>query len=128
MLTAEVIVPLKIQKPALELYPTLALLEQARVLGHSEKSGRYGSQDWLTNETRSHTRELGAALRHINAHLAGVDRDHDSGLYHLAHAGCRVAIALEMLIREIGLDDRHKPTREQIEKIQLYLRANLMQP
>ena len=47
-----------------------------------------------------------AALRHIYAWTWGEDKDPESGLSHLAHAGACVCMLLDYEMNEIGEDDR----------------------
>jgi hypothetical protein len=54
------------------------------------------------------SRYYGAALRHLNKWNSGVDVDDESGLPHLAHAGCCIAFLLASQISGHGTDDRFK--------------------
>lgn len=47
-----------------------------------------------------------ALQRHLLAFWAGEDKDLESGLYHLAHAGWHCLALLTFLIRKKGTDDR----------------------
>lgn len=77
----------------------------------------YGANKYKTDtETGDHnwrrgfvwSRLIGATLRHVFAHMAGEDRDPESGLLHIAHAGCCIMFLLEFSIVGKGSDDRYK--------------------
>jgi hypothetical protein len=53
------------------------------------------------------SRLLAAAFRHIVAHMQGKDIDEESGLRHLAHAGCCVMMLLTNIIEGRSDDDRY---------------------
>jgi len=91
-------------KPPLELLDRVALVETALVLRHGEQ--KYGAFNW--RKGLSQRRALGAALRHIYAHLDREDIDQDSGLLHLAHAMCELMFAIRMHQTRPDLDDRCK--------------------
>lgn len=90
-------------KPPFELLDAYALEHVARVLAYGEK--KYGAFNWRRGLTQRQT--LGAALRHIFAHLDGEDGD-ESGELHLAHAMCEIMFALRMWRDRNDLDDRYK--------------------
>jgi hypothetical protein len=90
-------------KPRLELLPPDALITVAKVFG-------YGAQkyaDWNWCEGFKWSRLHGAALRHLLAWQSGEDVDPESGLPHLAHAGCCVLMLLAHQLRKLGVDDRY---------------------
>lgn len=66
------------------LHPTF-LEDVAKVLAHGAK--KYGAGNW---KALKHGREryVGALLRHIIAYSQGERVDAETGLPHLAHAGC----------------------------------------
>lgn len=80
-------------KPRLELVPPKALLAVGAVLGYG--AVRYGAENWRRVE-HAESRYLGAALRHVLAHLDGERVDPDSGKPHLAHAACSLLFVLEL--------------------------------
>lgn len=91
-------------KPRMSLLDRHALEEIARVMGFGAK--KYAAHNWRKGLEMS--RLLDAALRHINAYNDGEDKDPESGLSHLAHAGCCVMFALRMEKDRPDLDDRFK--------------------
>ena len=69
----------------------------------------YGARKYAAHNYRlgmAWSRLLGAALRHLLAWGRGEDLDKESGLPHLAHAGCCVLMLLDAQIQGIGQDDR----------------------
>jgi len=90
-------------KPPLELLDPIALRETAKVLLYGER--KYAAYNW--RKGLSQRRTLGAALRHIYAHLDGEDLD-ESGELHLAHAMCEIMFAIRMYYDRPDLDDRYK--------------------
>lgn len=89
----------------------LDLLSTAWITGVGEVLAfgcrKYAAHNWRLGLQQS--RLLGAALRHIFAHLAGEDRDRESGLLHLGHASCCIMFAFEMHQTRPDMDDRYKP-------------------
>ncbi len=78
-------------KPKLELLPTKPLEDIAKVLEFG--ANKYGENNWqLVPQGRK--RYAGAALRHLFAWMRGEVNDPESGLPHLAHAGCCVLFLL----------------------------------
>ena len=66
-----------------------------------------GDWNWARGFKRS--RLFGALLRHVFASLRGEDKDSESGLSHMAHAGCCVLFILFAERVGVGEDDRrHK--------------------
>lgn len=69
---------------------------------------KYSADNWKLGF--SYKRGLNAALRHLNAFIGGEELDGESGLSHLAHAGCsleHVIWTYDRLPREVW-DDRFK--------------------
>lgn len=88
-------------KPPMMLLDKYALEQIALVLA-------YGAQKYSKNNWRNGievTRLLDAAIRHIYA-SDYEDIDAESGLPHLAHAGCCIMFALWMRTYKPHLDDR----------------------
>jgi hypothetical protein len=92
-------------KPRTDLLPWRPIRAIAEVLGFGSR--KYAAHNWRKGIAIS--RLLGAAIRHIFAYLNGEDKDPESGLSHLAHAGCCIMFALEMEETRPDLDDRWKP-------------------
>ena len=91
-------------KPPLELIPTAALLEIAKVLEFGRK--KYAADNW--RQGFAWRRLIGACLRHLYSFSSGEDKDPESGLSHLAHAGCCVLFLLEHYLMDLGEDDRYR--------------------
>jgi hypothetical protein len=92
------------EKPRLDLLPTEALEEIAKVLTFGAK--KYNDNNWRAGF--KWTRVLGALLRHLFAWSRGEDLDPETGLSHMAHAGCNVLFLLTFVLTESGVDDRWK--------------------
>lgn len=65
---------------------------------------KYGDWNYLFGTNWS--RYYDACQRHLNAYWSREDNDKDSGLPHLAHAGCCVIILLIYQLLGIGKDNR----------------------
>ena len=91
-------------KIPLELLPTQAIEEIAKVL----QMGREKYSAWNWAQGFKWSRLVGAALRHLFAWMRGEDKDRESGLSHLAHAGCCILFLLQHEISNLGEDDRYK--------------------
>lgn len=91
-------------KIPLELLPAPALEAIAEVLEFGRK--KYASWNWAKGF--NYSRLIGAALRHLFAFARGEDRDPESGLSHLAHAGCCVLFLITHERCRLGTDDRYK--------------------
>ena len=91
------------EKPPMDLLPSLALFEVARVLGKGTK--KYGRFNWRNGLNIG--RCIAAALRHIFQYLAGEDFDAETKMHHLACAGCEILFALQFCLEDRkDLDDR----------------------
>lgn len=74
-----------------DLLPKGALEEIVEVLGYGAR--KYSADNWkLVPDARS--RYFAAAMRHIMAWHSGEEKDPESGLSHLAHAGCSILFLL----------------------------------
>jgi len=91
-------------KVRMELLSVDALTDIAEVLTFGAE--KYDSHNWRKGFEWS--RLYGAILRHLTSHMNGEDRDPESGLSHLAHAGCGLMFLLEHEKRKLGVDDRYK--------------------
>lgn len=98
-------------KPRMELLDWYAMEQIARVLSYGAekytKGGVRGEHNW--RKGLSFSRLLGAVLRHLFAYLCGEDKDPETGLSHLAHAGCGIMFLLWHEKNRPDLDDRYKP-------------------
>lgn len=92
------------EKVPTHLLPTAPLVEISKVLGFGAK--KYARHGWRAGMDWS--RVYGAILRHLFAWEQGEDLDPETGLPHLAHAGCEVLFLLEYAKRGLGKDDRFK--------------------
>jgi hypothetical protein len=89
-------------KPRMDLLDQHALHEISRVLGYGTQ--KYAAHDW--RQGLQYSRLIGAALRHLHAFNDGEDKDSESGLSHVAHAGCCIMFLLWMEQNRKDLDDR----------------------
>ena len=94
-------------KPPMHLLDRYALEEIAKVLAFGAQ--KYAAHNWRNGIETS--RLISAALRHLMAYNDGEDLDPETGLSHLAHAGCCVIFALWMKKHHPELDDRWKGYR-----------------
>lgn len=94
-------------KPPMSLLDRYALEQIANVLAFGAK--KYAKHNW--RKGLEYSRLLDAALRHLLAFADGEDNDPESGLSHIAHAGCCVMFLLWMSKNRTDLDDRHKSCR-----------------
>jgi len=79
-------------KPRTDLLPPRALLAVSRVLALG--AAKYGADNW--HRCQEPARYLGAALRHVFAHMAGEKVDAESGESHLTHAACCLLFLMEL--------------------------------
>jgi hypothetical protein len=89
-------------------YEYLTMVAQVFDFG-AKKYGRYnyrGGMEW--------SRVGDAALRHLNAFMNGEDNDEESGMSHLGHAGCCIAMLAFYKLKGVGLDNRPKPTLQPV--------------
>jgi len=91
------------EKIRLELFPTEALNEIGKILTFGAK--KYSDWNWAKGFKWS--RLIGASLRHLLAWKAGVNKDEETGISHLAHLGCCVLFLLQHELKGLGTDDRH---------------------
>lgn len=93
-------------KTRFDLIPYAAVGEIADVLAFG--ADRYGANNWCRGTDWS--RYFAALCRHVFAWWRGEDKDPDSGLSHLAHAGCCLLFLMEYQRNGWGGDDRfHGP-------------------
>lgn len=74
------------------LMPFEAVEEINKVLEFGAK--KYEANNWKKGSGFKYTRVLNSLLRHIFAYMRGEDKDPESGLSHLAHAGCNILFLL----------------------------------
>jgi hypothetical protein len=92
-------------KPRPDLYPPEAILEASKVLAFG--ADKYTERNW---ERGMKWGRLYAALqRHLLAWQSGENNDPETGLSHLAHANCCIAMLQGSQARGIGEDDRSIP-------------------
>jgi hypothetical protein len=93
-------------KPRMDQIPPRALMEIAKVFGYGAR--KYGEWNWAeySNDWKW-GQIIGSLLRHTFSWLMSEDIDHESGLHHLAHAGCNVMMLLELVLNGRGGDDRN---------------------
>lgn len=90
------------------LMPFEAVEEINKALEFGAK--KYSAHNWKEGGGFRYTRILNSLLRHIFSYIRGEDRDPESGLSHLAHAGCNIIFLLyyERYKSKYNNDDRVK--------------------
>ena len=78
------------EKIMLQLFPPEALFEIGAVLTYGAK--KYAPRNW--EKGIEYSRVYGALQRHLWAWWGGEENDPESGLPHLAHAGCCLVFLL----------------------------------
>ncbi len=91
-------------KLMMELLPVRPIEDIAGVLTFGAK--KYSERNW--EQGFNYSRTYGALQRHLHAWYKGEDIDPESGLTHLAHAGCCLMFLLEFAHSGKGTDDRVK--------------------
>jgi len=89
-------------KPRLELVPWAAVDEIAQVLTFG--AAKYDANNWCRGARWG--RYFAALCRHIFAWWRGENLDPETGLSHLAHAGCCLLFLMEYQRNNWGSDDR----------------------
>lgn len=89
------------------LLPWPALKEIAKVLDFGRK--KYSAHNWRGGFLWS--RLYDACQRHLWAWNEGEDKDPETGLTHLAHAGCCIMFLLTHELLGLGEDDRYRPDK-----------------
>jgi len=85
-----------------DLLPWDALEEIAKVMTFGAK--KYGDRNW--EKGIAYGRLIRAAVGHITSWAMRRDVDSETGLSHLAHAGCCVLFLLAYILRGVGEDNR----------------------
>lgn len=98
-------------KVRVDLLSFEAMEEIAKVMTFG--AGKYGDDNWRGG--MAWRRLLGAGLRHLFAFSRGENLDPESGLPHLAHAGCCIMFLLEYYLTANGKDDRYVRVPKQVE-------------
>jgi hypothetical protein len=93
-----------VNKLRLDLLPFKAIEDIAEVITFGTK--KYDENNW--RKGFPWTSLIASALRHIFAWIQGEDTDPESGLSHIAHAGCNLLFLLETIRTERGEDDRYR--------------------
>ena len=91
-------------KPRLDLLPTSSLESIAEVLTFG--AAKYSDNNWCRGARWG--RYYSALLRHLFAWWRGEDLDPETGLSHLAHAGCCLLFLMEYQRNGWGSDDRFR--------------------
>jgi len=89
-------------KPMIGLIAPEAIWEEAQVMTFGAK--KYGEYNWTKG--LKVVRVLSAGMRHILQFLMGEDNDKETGLSHLAHARCCMAMAMWTVKHRKEWDDR----------------------
>lgn len=84
------------------LVPGDAVEEIVRVLDFG--AGKYAPRNWEMGMAWS--RPFAALMRHMWAWWRGQENDPETGLSHLAHAGCCILFLIAYSKRKAGTDDR----------------------
>lgn len=91
-------------KPDLSLIPAVAEEVMAKAMMYGQ--GKYGRYNYCSGHEAG--KLIASAKRHLSAWYNGEDNDKESGVSHLGHAMCNIA----MLLRQIELgtmkDDRYR--------------------
>lgn len=95
------------EKPKLQLIPTHALNEAARVFSFG--ASKYGENNWRSDISKyPWTRHYGSIMRHLTAWNDGEDLDPESGLSHLSHAMTQMMILLQVVKEAPQCDNRFR--------------------
>ena len=91
------------------LMPWEAVEEINKVLAFGAQ--KYAAHNWQQGTGFKYTRVLNSLLRHVFAYMRGEDLDPESGLSHMAHAGCNVLFLLHYNKNKSRYknDDRYVP-------------------
>lgn len=92
-------------KPRMDLIEYTSIAEIAKVMGYG--ADKYTAYNWKGGIAQS--RLYAAALRHLGQYWSGEDTDPETGISHVAHAGCNIMMLLWMIKNRPDLDDRYIP-------------------
>lgn len=96
-------------KPRVDLLPSLPLVEIAKVLTYGAR--KYKPNNWRFGLPWGDT--YASMQRHLLAWQNREDKDPETGISHLAHAGCQLMFLLEYELTKTGTDDRWTPVNEE---------------
>lgn len=99
----------KSQRPKMSTLPVDALFKIAMVFQWVIAQGKYKADDWRKGV--SWRENYDSLQRHLMDYYKGIDFDKETGIETLAHAGCRLLMALEMQLKKTGTDDRFKESK-----------------
>jgi hypothetical protein len=85
-----------------DLLPGDAIEEIVKVLQFG--AVKYGERNW--EKGMRWNRPFSALMRHMWAWWKGEEKDPETGLSHLAHAGCCILFLLSYTLRGVGEDNR----------------------
>jgi predicted HAD superfamily Cof-like phosphohydrolase len=91
-------------KVRLDLLPIEPMMQIANVFGFGAK--KYFANSYRQGETVVWSRTYGSIMRHMMSFWSGEDKDPESGLDHLAHAGTQLFILMEHAAHNKNKDDR----------------------
>lgn len=89
------------------LLPIDAVEEIIKVLEFGKV--KYAAWNWSSNGGFKYTRVFSALIRHLFAWMRGEDNDPETGLSHIAHAGCNILFLLHFIVNKdkyVNNDDR----------------------
>ena len=90
------------EKLPMHLIPPELDAAVAAVLGYG--AAKYADRNWERGMNWS--RPYAALMRHMDAWWTRDDRDDDTGMSHLWHAACNIAMLIAFEARQHGADDR----------------------
>jgi hypothetical protein len=96
-------------KPRIELVPPEFIIDVAEVL--TRGADKYTDDNWQLG--MSWERVYGSLQRHLLAWIGGEDRDSETGLNHLAHAGSCLSFLIWYQYHYTEGDDRIRVLRQQ---------------
>lgn len=91
-------------KVRVDLLPIDPMMQIANVFGFGTK--KYFANSYRQGETVVWSRTYGSIIRHLFAFWSGEDKDPESGLNHLAHAGTQLFILMDHTTNNLDKDDR----------------------
>jgi hypothetical protein len=69
-------------------------------------ANKYSARNWESHGGMKWSRLYSALMRHMTAWWEGEDKDSDTGMSHLWHAGCCITFLIAYELRGLGVDDR----------------------